>query len=408
MPPGEASAADQQPVRWHAATRELVGGVLAGAVNVTSGYPFDTMKVRLQASDGVYEGMADCFSHIWRTEGVRGFFRGLSSPLIGGAAETGVNYLVYSRVLDMFKPQQQQQQQQQSLLPAVVQQMRALEQQQQQQQLLQQQDRQHSSSSSSSSEQHLPPLRAVLVAGAVAGVALSVILAPTELIKCRMQMAQFDSPLRCLANLIETEGLRGLTRGFLPTLAREIPGNALFFTVYEGLRRSWPGRPGAAAGHGSSSSSGTSSSSSSSNSSSKSSSSGSLAAAWQVVLDAGGAIVCGGMAGVVMWSTVLPLDVAKTRIQTAQPGTPWDTGVLRQLAMLWKEGGRRSLWAGLAPTVARAFPANACQWLAWEVAMRQLLPPAFEEEPDHSSTAGQQQQLQNGTSKQQDVRAVTV
>jgi hypothetical protein len=28
------------------------------------------MKVRLQASDGVYEGMADCFTHIWRTEGV--------------------------------------------------------------------------------------------------------------------------------------------------------------------------------------------------------------------------------------------------------------------------------------------------------------------------------------------------
>jgi hypothetical protein len=62
-----------------------------------------------------------------------------------------------------------------------------------------------------------------------------------------------------------------------------------------------------------------------------------------------------------MWTTVLPLDVAKTRIQTAQPGTSWDTGVLRQLSMLWREGGRRSLWAGLAPTVARAFPANACQ-----------------------------------------------
>jgi hypothetical protein len=56
---------------------------------------------------------------------------------------------------------------------------------------VQQQDRQHSSSSSSSSsnsEQHLPPLRAVPVAGAIAGVALSVILAPTELIKCRMQV----------------------------------------------------------------------------------------------------------------------------------------------------------------------------------------------------------------------------
>jgi len=44
---------------------------------------------------------------------VRGFFRGLSSPLIGGAAETGVNYLVYSRVLDMFRPPSNLQQQQQ-------------------------------------------------------------------------------------------------------------------------------------------------------------------------------------------------------------------------------------------------------------------------------------------------------
>jgi hypothetical protein len=119
-----------------------------------------------------------------------------------------------------------------------------------------------------------------------------------------LQMAQFNSPLRCLANVVETEGLRGLTRGFLPTLCREIPGNALFFTVYEGLRRTWPGRPAAA--HGSSSSSGASNSlnssglGSSSSSSSSSGSGGSLAAAWQVVVDAGGAIVCGGMAGVVV------------------------------------------------------------------------------------------------------------
>lgn len=89
-----------------------------------------------------------------------------------------------------------------------------------------------------------------------------------------------------------------------------------------------------------------------------------------------------------MWGTVLPLDVAKTRIQTAQPGSAWDTGVLKQLRMLWQEGGRRSLWAGLSPTLVRAFPANACQWLAWEVAMRQLLPAAYEESGSSGSSAG--------------------
>lgn len=89
-----------------------------------------------------------------------------------------------------------------------------------------------------------------------------------------------------------------------------------------------------------------------------------------------------------MWGTVLPLDVAKTRIQTAQPGSTWDTGVLRQLQMLWREGRSRALWAGLSPTLVRAFPANACQWLAWEVAMRQLLPAECEEGSSSGSGAG--------------------
>lgn len=33
-------------------------------------------------------------------------------------------------------------------------------------------------------------------------------------------------------------------------------------------------------------------------------------------------------------------------------------------------GGLGSLYAGIRPTLIRAFPANAAQWLAWEVAMR--------------------------------------
>ncbi len=32
-------------------------------------------------------------------------------------------------------------------------------------------------------------------------------------------------------------------RGTTGTLAREVPGNAIFFTVYEGLRQNLPGRP---------------------------------------------------------------------------------------------------------------------------------------------------------------------
>jgi hypothetical protein len=35
-------------------------------------------------------------------------------------------------------------------------------------------------------------------------------------------------------------------------------------------------------------------------------------------------------------------------------------------------GGVRALYAGLSPTLARAFPANAAQWLAWELCLQQM------------------------------------
>ena len=45
----------------------------------------------------------------------------------------------------------------------------------------------------------------------------------------------YNSTWGCVQHLLRTEGLRGLTRGMGATMARETPGNALFFTVYEVL-----------------------------------------------------------------------------------------------------------------------------------------------------------------------------
>ena len=67
---------------------KLVGYPREGAA---AGYPFDSVKVRLQASQrGTYSGPADCFRHILRSEGIRGLYRGLSVPLVGGIVETGM------------------------------------------------------------------------------------------------------------------------------------------------------------------------------------------------------------------------------------------------------------------------------------------------------------------------------
>lgn len=54
------------------AVLEYVAGVVAGSSALISGYPFDTVKVRLQSVGSVhYHGPMDCTTSILRHEGVR-------------------------------------------------------------------------------------------------------------------------------------------------------------------------------------------------------------------------------------------------------------------------------------------------------------------------------------------------
>ncbi|DBA97388.1 TPA: hypothetical protein ACH3X1_015115 [Trebouxia sp. C0004] len=177
---------------------------------------------------------------------------GLAAPLVGGALETGISYTVYTYTLAQLTAPGE------------------------------------------------PPTLsfAVPVAAGLAGIVLSFVLSPFELIKCRLQLGnqntshQYNGPRQCLQHLLKTEGPKGLTRGMRATIAREAPGNAIFFTAYETLRRTFPG---------------------------KAAPDNSSPNIRDVAKDSASAVGCGGLAGTIMWSCVLPLDVAKTRIQTASP-----------------------------------------------------------------------------------------
>jgi hypothetical protein len=151
---------------------------------------------------------------------VRGLYRGLTPPLIGGAAETGVNYLVGAGrgfpgrdapflcfplgcgCVDSLRGAQHRAAQHPQVYSRLI-----------------------SDLSDPSQPPGAPPsLRVVPVAGAGAGFALSFILGPTELLKCRLQTAgqHRAGPVACLKQLIAEEGPRGLTRGLGATMAREV------------------------------------------------------------------------------------------------------------------------------------------------------------------------------------------
>jgi solute carrier family 25 carnitine/acylcarnitine transporter 20/29 len=63
--------------------------------------------------------------------------------------------------------------------------------------------------------------------------------------------------------------------------------------------------------------------------------------------------VAGGLAGIAFWITALPIDVAKSRFQTAPEGKYnqlWDV-----YSELFRQAGARSLYKGFTPVIIRYF-----------------------------------------------------
>ncbi|GAQ81981.1 Mitochondrial substrate carrier protein [Klebsormidium nitens] len=310
------------------AFKDYAAGIAAGIATVLIGHPFDTIKVNLQAKDAnKRHGPLHVTSNIVRRDGVRGLYRGASSSFLGVAAESSVLFGCYSQIKGMLHP----------------------------------------------SKEGDAPYSAIIPAAAVAGASVSLILCPTELVKCRLQMQdresraggqrKYNGPFDCVSKTFKQEGLRGFYRGLSATAIRESLGNVCFFTTYEVIRKYMTkvlgGRPVGAPRVGT-----------------HSEPDSYLAMAGQTIKDIAvegtTGIVSGGVAGIVFWAIVLPFDVMKTRMQTEQAVGAAKHGFFSTFHMIRKESGISGLYAGLSPTLVRAFPANAAAIVAWELAARAL------------------------------------
>ncbi|KAK1753530.1 putative mitochondrial carrier protein [Echria macrotheca] len=209
------------------------------------------------------------------------------------------------------------------------------------------------------------------LAGAVGGLATWVVSTPTELVKCRVQLSSSSSSSSSWSTttqILRDNGVRGLYHGGGITALRDSVGYGFYFWGYELARRcysSFSGGDGNKAGSGSSTA--------------------------EILL-------CGGIAGIVTWASIFPLDVIKTRVQTrdlvlgsvaaAQGGTeregllpPPTTrkqkmggggGAWEVARMTWAEGGIRPFFKGLGVCSLRAFVVNAVQWAVYEWIMMEL------------------------------------
>jgi solute carrier family 25 carnitine/acylcarnitine transporter 20/29 len=164
-------------------------GTIGGFAGVLSGHPLDTVKVRMQTNSRAYKGTFNCFHNIVKFEGVRGLFKGMSSPMAGVMAVNALLFGAYGGLLEL----------------------------------------QGVSSGNAS-------LTNIFIAGSGSGFINSFISSPIELIKIKLQQKDqklYRGSIDCTRKIIKEFGLSGLCRGLIPTIVRETPSYGVYFLSYE-------------------------------------------------------------------------------------------------------------------------------------------------------------------------------
>ena len=140
---------------------------------------------------------------------------------------------------------------------------------------------------------------------------------------------KYASNMDCFWKIRAEEGLvRGMYKGTLATLARDMPGTMGWYGAYYGFKNFAKREDGTYSKIG--------------------------------LLNAGGA------AGLAMWIIGVPPDVIKTRIQNAAPGQ-YPGGIKQVITELLKKEGVMGFYKGIAPALIRAYPANAACFSTVEV-----------------------------------------
>ncbi|TDZ19681.1 Mitochondrial basic amino acids transporter [Colletotrichum orbiculare MAFF 240422] len=295
-------------------------GYISGAVGIIIGNPLDLLKVRLQAppapppalSTPATPAAAAAASYARYFETPASLVTGSAAPILGYGALNALLFVSYNRT----------------------------------------------EAALNSALDVKSSLWTTWIAGAVGGLATWVVSTPTELIKCRAQLASPpESSWAITKDVWRKEGIRGLYFGGVVTALRDSVGYGFYFWSYE-LTTRWMGVGTADAGQET-----------------------------NLREEAAKVLFCGGLAGIVTWASIFPLDVIKTRVQTQAFEVAGETapllaargsqpqkrvGAVQVAREAYREGGARVFFRGLTVCSVRAFIVNAVQWAVYEWAMYEM------------------------------------
>ncbi|XP_061972827.1 S-adenosylmethionine carrier 1, chloroplastic/mitochondrial [Populus nigra] len=233
----------------------VIAGGTAGVVVETALYPIDTIKTRLQAARGGGKIM------------LKGLYSGLAGNLAGVLPASAL-------FVGVYEPTKQK------LLKTFPENLSAV---------------------------------AHLTAGAVGGIAASLIRVPTEVVKQRMQTGQFTSAPDAVRLIVSKEGFKGFYAGYGSFLLRDLPFDAIQFCIYEQLRIGY------------------------------------RVAAQRELNDPENAAI-GAFAGALTGAITTPLDVIKTRLMVQGSANQYK-GIVDCVSTVVREEGPTALLKGIGPRV---------------------------------------------------------
>ncbi|KAJ4876694.1 Mitochondrial adenine nucleotide transporter ADNT1 [Raphanus sativus] len=186
--------------------KSLFAGGVAGGVSRTAVAPLERMKILLQVQNPhniKYSGTVQGLKYIWRTEGLRGLFKGNGTNCARIVPNSAVKFFSYEQaskgILYLYRQQP-----------------------------------------GNENAQLTPVLR--LGAGATAGIIAMSATYPMDMVRGRLTVQTANSPYQyrgiahALSTVLREEGPRALYRGWLPSVIGVVPYVGLNFAVYESLK----------------------------------------------------------------------------------------------------------------------------------------------------------------------------
>lgn len=299
--------------------RSTVIAYVTSFISTSIGFPFDTVKTRMQAYNK-FSSVLDCVRSTYRHDGVRGFYRGVWAPIFSTAYVRSLSVGIFTGIkptcYDLLYGR---------------------------------------SGGDDTTHPFIRNFPVCFTAGAFAGIGTSIVSCPFEFTKVYSQIATLAQKLPLAAQqavpkastidivktIVKHNGFRGLYSGYKYHVARDALGSGTYFAVYESFK--WACN--------------------------------SLINGDPAVSSPVSILAAGGMSGVTCWAIIFPLDTTKSLIQKDIVTNLWrkETGLEPLPPKDRRMVITRRLYRGLGVSMTRSFIVNMVFFSAYEFSMKHLV-----------------------------------